>query len=213
MRARCRFTADFKAKVALDALRGDKSIQEISTRHKVHPNQVSTWRRQTMDGLGAVFSSGGVHRVGGGAHLLFGVIHRVRCTVLLVEGVRQGKRGAGHLRGRASVLAESLVKRVDDRLAGTPAKTLASIMARMPGIDPVVCAIVAVADALYGHSHIRVPFSLFCALSAIRFVRFGPSVALIPSLRYLLQYAKEMTTSVGRFNSSNYNQGHFADVD
>ena len=44
--------------VALEALRGDKSIQEISTRHKVHPNQVSTWKRQAMDGLGAVFSGG-----------------------------------------------------------------------------------------------------------------------------------------------------------
>ena len=62
MRARRRFTADFKAKVALEALRGDKSIQEISTRHKVHPNQVSTWKRQAMDGLGAVFS-GGTSRV------------------------------------------------------------------------------------------------------------------------------------------------------
>ena len=58
MRARRRFTADFKARVALEALRGDKSIQEISARHKVHPNQVSTWKRQAMDGLGAVFSGG-----------------------------------------------------------------------------------------------------------------------------------------------------------
>ena len=58
MKARRQFTVDFKAKVALEALRGDKSIQEISTRHKVHPNQVSTWKRQAMDGLGAVFSGG-----------------------------------------------------------------------------------------------------------------------------------------------------------
>ena len=58
MRARRRFTADFKAKVVLEALRGDKSIQEISTRHKVHPNQVSTWKRPAMDDLGAVFSGG-----------------------------------------------------------------------------------------------------------------------------------------------------------
>ena len=40
MRARRRFTADFKARVVLEALRGDKSIQEISTRHMVHPNGV-----------------------------------------------------------------------------------------------------------------------------------------------------------------------------
>ena len=58
MTKRRRFTADFKAKVALEALRGDKTIQEIATRHKVHPNQVSTWKRQAMEGLGAVFSDG-----------------------------------------------------------------------------------------------------------------------------------------------------------
>ena len=58
MTTRRRFTADFKARVAFDALRGDKTIQEIATRHKVHPNQVSTWKRQAMDGLGAVFSNG-----------------------------------------------------------------------------------------------------------------------------------------------------------
>ncbi len=58
MTKRRRFTADFKAKVALEALRGDKTIQEIAARYKVHPNQVSTWKRQAMDGLGAIFSNG-----------------------------------------------------------------------------------------------------------------------------------------------------------
>ncbi len=58
MMTRRRFTADFKAKVALEALRGDKTVQEIAARHKVHPNQVSAWKRQAMDGLGAVFSTG-----------------------------------------------------------------------------------------------------------------------------------------------------------
>ena len=58
MTKRRRFTADFKARVALDALRGDKTVQEIAARYKVHPNQVSTWKRQAMDGLGTVFSNG-----------------------------------------------------------------------------------------------------------------------------------------------------------
>ncbi len=58
MTKRRRFTAEFKARVALEALRGDKTIQEIAARHKVHPNQVSTWKRQAMDGLGAIFSNG-----------------------------------------------------------------------------------------------------------------------------------------------------------
>lgn len=57
MTTRRRFTSDFKATVALEALRGDKTIQEIASQRKVHPNQVSAWKRQAMDGLGAVFSS------------------------------------------------------------------------------------------------------------------------------------------------------------
>jgi transposase-like protein len=58
MTIRRRFTADFKSRVALEALRGDKTIQEIASKHKVHPNQVSTWKRQAVEGLGAVFSNG-----------------------------------------------------------------------------------------------------------------------------------------------------------
>ncbi len=52
MTTRPLFTADFKAKVALEALRGDKTIQEIAARHKVHPNQVSTWKRQMCSNVG-----------------------------------------------------------------------------------------------------------------------------------------------------------------
>ncbi len=44
--------------MALDALRGDKTIQEIAAKHKVHPNQLSAWKRQAVDGLGEVFSNG-----------------------------------------------------------------------------------------------------------------------------------------------------------
>ncbi len=62
MTTRRRFTAEFKARVALAALRGDKTIQEIAAKHKVHPNQVSSWKRQALDGLGAVISNGHARR-------------------------------------------------------------------------------------------------------------------------------------------------------
>lgn len=58
MTTRRRFGGEFKARVALEALRGDKTVQEIAAKHKVHPNQVSTWKRQAMDGLSKVFSDG-----------------------------------------------------------------------------------------------------------------------------------------------------------
>ena len=55
MTTRRRFGAEFKARVALDALRGDKTIQEIAAKHKEHPNQVSLWKRRAVDGLRGVF--------------------------------------------------------------------------------------------------------------------------------------------------------------
>lgn len=58
MAGRRRFTGEFKARVALEALRGDKTVQEIAARHQVHPNQVSAWKRQAVEGLGVVFSNG-----------------------------------------------------------------------------------------------------------------------------------------------------------
>ena len=53
------FTNQFKAKIALEALRGNKSIQEIAAKHQVHPNQVSTWKRLAVDGMADVFAKGG----------------------------------------------------------------------------------------------------------------------------------------------------------
>lgn len=59
MGKRRKFTDQFKAKIALEALRGDKTIQEIAAKHQVHPNQVSQWKRQAMEGLADVFARGG----------------------------------------------------------------------------------------------------------------------------------------------------------
>ena len=63
MRRRRRFSGDLKAKLALEALRGDRTLQEIASKHHVHPNQVSTWKRQAIKGFGEVFSNG-VDRLG-----------------------------------------------------------------------------------------------------------------------------------------------------
>ena len=58
MATRRRYTGEFKAKVSLEALRGNKTIQETAARHKVHPNQVSAWKQRAVEGLREVFSKG-----------------------------------------------------------------------------------------------------------------------------------------------------------
>src|SRR5512137_896259 len=54
---RRRHGAGFKAKVALEALRMQATVQEIAVRFGVHPQQVTQWKRQAMDGLEEVFSA------------------------------------------------------------------------------------------------------------------------------------------------------------
>jgi len=47
--------ASFKAKVALAAIRGDRTISEIASQYGVHPNQVSSWTKIVLDNLEAIF--------------------------------------------------------------------------------------------------------------------------------------------------------------
>jgi putative transposase len=48
-------SASFKARVALEAVRGEKSLAEIASQYEVHPNQVSKWRKQLMEELPGIF--------------------------------------------------------------------------------------------------------------------------------------------------------------
>ena len=56
MTKRRNFTDKFKATVALEALRGDKTVQEIAAKRQLHPTQVSTWKRHAIEGMAGVFS-------------------------------------------------------------------------------------------------------------------------------------------------------------
>jgi transposase-like protein len=57
-RPRRNHSAAFKAKVSLEAIKGDKTIAEIAQRHDVHPNQVTEWRRQLLERAADVFAGG-----------------------------------------------------------------------------------------------------------------------------------------------------------
>ena len=58
MAKRRTFTAAFKARIAKEALRGDRTVQQIAARHGVHPNQVSQWKRKASEGLVELFQRG-----------------------------------------------------------------------------------------------------------------------------------------------------------
>ena len=65
MTKRKQYSAVFKARVALAAIRGDGTIAELSSRYGIHPNMISKWKRQAVDGVKASFLSGGSRPVAG----------------------------------------------------------------------------------------------------------------------------------------------------
>ena len=49
---------EFKAKVALEALKGHKTINEIAAEYEVHPTQINTWKKRALEALPEAFSRG-----------------------------------------------------------------------------------------------------------------------------------------------------------
>jgi transposase len=56
MRKRRSFSAEFKARVALEALSGAHTMAELSTKHNVHPNMIAQWKRRVQEHLPEFFS-------------------------------------------------------------------------------------------------------------------------------------------------------------
>ena len=57
-RTRRKFSADFKAKVVIEALKERNSIEEIASKYELHPNQITTWKKEFISNAGAAFSNG-----------------------------------------------------------------------------------------------------------------------------------------------------------
>ena len=51
MAKRKQYSAEFKAKVALAAIRGDGTVAELASRYQIHPNVIAKWKRMALDNL------------------------------------------------------------------------------------------------------------------------------------------------------------------
>ena len=58
MAQRKRHTGQFKARVAVEAIAGHKTVNQIATEYGIHPSQVNKWKKQAVEGLPEVLSHG-----------------------------------------------------------------------------------------------------------------------------------------------------------
>ena len=56
-RKRRNHSPEFKAKVALDAAKGDKTVAELAQQYNPHANQISTWKKELLDKAALIFTS------------------------------------------------------------------------------------------------------------------------------------------------------------
>ena len=56
-RTRRKFSADFKAKVVIEALKERNSIEELARKYELHPNQIGTWKKEFLANAALAFSS------------------------------------------------------------------------------------------------------------------------------------------------------------
>ncbi len=54
-KTRRNFSADFKAKVALEAIREQQTTSELASKFELHPNQITDWKKQLLSGSSSVF--------------------------------------------------------------------------------------------------------------------------------------------------------------
>ncbi len=53
---RKRYSSKFKGKVAIEAIKGDKTMAEISSKSEVHRDQIQKWKKIAVDGIASLFS-------------------------------------------------------------------------------------------------------------------------------------------------------------
>ena len=105
MTKRKNHSPDFKAKVALEAIREEMTMAELSKKYGVHPTQIGTWKRAAIKNMAAAFTRRGSSReaddaasrqasfkdwsVGGGAGF-FGTMPRISCSGREAKNGEQG---------------------------------------------------------------------------------------------------------------------------
>jgi transposase-like protein len=93
-RTRKRFDPSFKTKVALEAIKGEKSLSEIARHYEVHPNQITQWKKRVEETLPQIFSLKGDKRLQDRDELIDELYRQIGQLKVELDWVKKKSRGS-----------------------------------------------------------------------------------------------------------------------
>jgi len=94
---RKQYSAEFKAKVALEAIKGNKTINELASGFEVHPNQITQWKKQVLEEVPQIFSTRRAQAQKGQEELTASLYQQIGQLQVELDGL---KKKSGLSRGR-----------------------------------------------------------------------------------------------------------------
>jgi len=97
---RKRYSAEEKTKVAVEAIRGQKTINELASEYGVHPTQITQWKKQALEEITTGFSGGRERRARTDEALVASLYQEIGQLKMEMDWLKKSQSGALRRRGR-----------------------------------------------------------------------------------------------------------------
>ena len=96
---RKRYSMEEKTRVALEAIRGQKTLNELAAEYGVHPSQITQWKKQALDEMPNAFSAGRVRREKSEDELVAALYQEIGQLKVELDGLKKSQQAPWKRRG------------------------------------------------------------------------------------------------------------------